>query len=145
MASPAPPSSRRDLRRDESRPLRVPARQGLSATPEPTLYAATIAARRGDVEAKLATWMSEGKLAKVVGTPKLQLTSRPGSLVRELRKLIASEKTLDGVRIDRGVFVEDNAFVLSGLQDHDGQPSMSSRWPKMPPRRPGRICRRPAS
>jgi hypothetical protein len=89
--------------------------------PELVLQGATLAARLAAVEARLAGWLKANELSKVVGIPAVELTPRPASLVAELRQLVARDPTLDGVRIDHGVFDAENAFVLSGCQDHDGQ------------------------
>jgi hypothetical protein len=114
----------------------------LKAAPGLILQGATSADRRGEVEARLGTWLKESELVKAVSMPVIQLTSRPKSLMVELRKLVASDPTLDGVRVDHGRFDQDNCFVLSGLQDRDGQAerlvaltraAAAAAWPNLPP------------
>jgi hypothetical protein len=85
------------------------------------LQGATLAAGLLEVRNQLAKWLKEDALNKVVGAPIVDITPREKSLVAEIRKLVAGDKALDGVRIDHGAFDEDDTFVLSGRQDHDGQ------------------------
>ncbi len=72
----------------------------------------------------------------------MKLAPRPSRLTVALRKLVAADPKLDGVRLEHGVFDEDNVFVLSGIQDHDGQAerlialardAAVSAWPELPP------------
>jgi hypothetical protein len=116
--------------------------QDPTAVPALTLDASTTAARSGEVRAQLLNWLKEDELAKVVGPPEVDVTPRPRSLVAELRRRVELDPNLDGVRIDRGFFDEENALVLSGLQDHAGQAervvaltrdAAAAAWPKLPP------------
>jgi hypothetical protein len=89
--------------------------------PELVMQGATIAARLPQVRAQLLKWLNGDPLSKVVGAPVVELTPRPNGLVSELRKLVVKDPALDGVRIDHGAFNEEDVFILSGRQDHEGQ------------------------
>jgi hypothetical protein len=106
------------------------------------LRGATIADRLVEVKAGLISRLSENELIKKVGIPELKLSGRPKSLVIELRKLVAAEPNLDGLRVLQGVYDEENVFVLSGEQDHEGQAervvalaraAAATAWPDLPP------------
>ena len=116
------------------------------ATDEPktelTLEGATTEPIRGAVEKQLGEWVKDDPLAAAVGTPVLQLATRPASLLGALRKLVADAPTLDGVRLDHGLFDQENVYVISGVQDHDGQAehaaalrraAAAAAWPKVSP------------
>ena len=95
---------------------------GPEPAPELVLQAAVLAPDKAKLEQRLETWLKEDELLKTVGAPVVkEFTTRPNSLVAELRTLVVSDQALDGVLVDRGVFDEENVFVLSGLQDHQGQ------------------------
>ncbi len=74
------------------------------------------------IEEKLDAWLKDEELARVLEVPVVpRLTLRPGSLLRELRKRVAQAPALDGLQVRRCYFDEENALVVSGLQDHGGQ------------------------
>ncbi len=116
---------------------------GPGSAPELVLQGATIASDQAKLEAQLETWLEDDEILKAMGAPVVkQITSRPNSLVAELRKLVARDPALDGVRVDRGLFDEENAFILSGRQDHEGQAegvvaltpqAAAVAWPDLPP------------
>src|SRR5206468_5847884 len=112
------------------------------AAPVLTLQGATTEKRRPEVQEKIGAWLKGNALAQTLGTPAVTITARPASLLDELRSLVARDTALDGLRVDRGTFDEENALVLSGLQDHDGQAegliplvrtAAASAWPNLPP------------
>src|SRR5262249_22228681 len=86
-----------------------------------TLQGATIGPLRQVGARRLDEWDKESNLVKPLGSSVVALATRPGSLLAELRERVSHDGAFDGVRIDRGMFDEDNALVLAGLQDHDGQ------------------------
>jgi len=88
---------------------------------EMLLQGATNAAGLPQVKAQLEEWVKADPIFKVVGAPVVELTPRPKTLLAELRRMVVTKRALDGVRIDHAGFDEENAFVISGRQDHEGQ------------------------
>lgn len=117
--------------------------------PVPVLQGSTPEPRVKELKAMLAGWLRADLRTEALGVPNvgLLIAGRPGSLLKELRTLVASEPALDGVRIDRVVFDESNTLTLSGQQDHDGQAAralglvptaVAKVWPNRPPLAPAR-------
>jgi hypothetical protein len=106
------------------------------------LQGATIATRLDEVKAGLMSWLQENELIHKLGNPEVKLAAHPRSLVVEVRKLVTAEPDLDGLRVVQGVFDDENVFVLSGEQDHEGQAervvalaraAAATAWPDLPP------------
>ena len=120
-----------------------------SSPPAPVLQVSTPESRVKEVTAALAGWLRADERTEALKVPSvgLSVTGRPGSLLKEIRTLVAREPTLDGVRVDRAYFDESNVLTLSGLQDHDGQAiqalgqvpaAVAKVWPRQPPLAPAR-------
>ena len=119
------------------------------SSPVPVLQGSTPEPRVKELSAMLAGWLQADPRTEVLGVPSvgLSIAGRPGSLLKELRTLIAREPALDGVRVDRVVFDESNTLTLSGRHDHDGQAAqalalvpatVAKVWPNRPPLAPAR-------
>jgi hypothetical protein len=91
------------------------------SSPQSVLQGATMADSLATTKDQLDAWLKADALSKVLGTTVIELTPRPKSLLTELRKLVAGDKSLDGVLVKSVTFDEENTLVLSGRHDHEGQ------------------------
>ena len=115
------------------------------SSPQSVLQGATMADSLATTKDQLDAWLKADALSKVLGTTVIELTPRPKSLLTELRKLVAGDKSLDGVLVKSVTFDEENILVLSGRHDHEGQAQAQSHSLRKPPLGRGRICFFPRS
>ena len=74
------------------------------------------------VNAKVKEWIAD-ELARRqdLGASRVVIVPRESSLLASLRARVPKVASLEGMRIDRGYYGPENVFIVSGLQDHEGQ------------------------